>query len=111
MNAKYWLSPAVEQSLDDIFDYTYDRWGEDQARRYLSALFDLFEAIASGREIGRLIQAEYGVVGFYARCGKHAVYWKRLPDGRVAIAEILHEKMNAGDRLAASSELNRPDED
>ncbi len=109
MSARYWLSPAAEQSLDDIFDYTYDRWGEDQARRYVGALFDLFEAIAKGQEKGRLIQAEYGVSGFYARCGKHFVYWKQTADGRVAIAEILHEKMNAGDRLAASTKLNRPE--
>ncbi len=111
MSATYWLSPAAEQSLDDIFDYTYDRWGEDQAKRYVGAFFDLFAAIVSGQEKGRLIQAEYGVSGFYARCGKHFVYWKRTADGRVAIAEILHEKMNIGDRLAASAELNWPDEE
>ena len=109
MSARYWLSTAAEQSLDDIFNYTYDRWGEDQARVYVSAFFTLFAAISNGDEKGRLIQAEYGVSGFFARCGKHYVYWKKLADGRIAIAEILHEKMNIGDRLAASSELNQLD--
>ena len=110
MNATYWLSPAAEQSLDDIFEYTCVRWDEEQAKRYVGALFDLFEAIASGQEKGRMIQAEYGMTGSYAQCGKHFVYWKRTADGRIAIAEVLHERMNAGDRLAASSQLKPPGE-
>lgn len=104
--ATYRISAAANEALDDIFDYTYDRWGEAQARLYLSALFDLFGAIAADPEQGRLIQAEYGVSGRYTRSGKHFVYWKVLEDGSVAIAEILHEKMNQGDRLTASGMLS-----
>ena len=107
MAQTYLLSAAANQALDDIFNYTYDRWGEDQAKNYLSALFTLFDAVASGTQQGRLIQPEYGVSGRYARCGKHFVYWKVLADSTIAIAEILHERMNIGDHLTASPELNQ----
>lgn len=110
MSARYWLSTAAAQSLDDIFNYTFERRGEDQARRYLGAFFDLFETISIVQEKGRLIQAEYGVSGYFALCGKHFVYWKHQADGRIAIAEILHEKMNVGDRLTASAALNQPED-
>ena len=110
MSERYRLSAAAEQSLDDIFNYTFDRWGEDQARRYIHELFAMFQSIADGTEPGRLIQAEYGVQGRYARCGRHFVYWTTHSDGRVAIAEVLHERMNIGDRLAGSAELNRDEE-
>ena len=104
MSAPYLLSEAAEQSLDDIFVYTVDVWGEAQARKYLTDLFSLFEAIAAGQEIGRLIQPEYGVKGRYAKSGKHYVYWYQ-EDGQVWIAEILHERMNLGDRLCAGGNL------
>ena len=105
MSAKYELSEAAQQSVDDLFNYTLDVWGEAQARKYLGDLFSLFEAIACGDEAGRLIQPEYGVVGRYVRVGKHFIYWHWDRDD-LLIAEILHERMNKGDRLCASSNLS-----
>ena len=99
MTATYRLSDAAQRSLDDIFIYTYDQWGEEQAKCYISDLFALFETITKGEEKGRLIQPQYGVTGYYARCGKHFVYWKIEADGKIAIVEILHERMNIGDHL------------
>ena len=98
MSGKYLLSEAAVQSIDDIFSYTFDTWGEAQARSYLADLYETFEAIALGKETGRLIQPEYGVTGRYVRCGKHFIYWYQ-EDGNTFIAEILHERMNRGDRL------------
>jgi len=105
MSRNYDISATAQQSLDDIFDYTFERYGLEQTRRYIGDFFDLFERITSGQEKGRMIQQEYGVVGRYARSGKHFVYWTTLSDGFVAIAEILHEQMNLGDRLTASATL------
>ena len=76
MTTTYRLSDAAQRSLDDIFVYTYNQWGEEQAKRYIGDFFVLFEAITNGNEKGRLIQPQYGVTGHYARCGKHFVYWK-----------------------------------
>ena len=104
MTAPYLLSEAAEQSLDDIFAYSLAVWGETRARKYLADLFDLFAAVAAGREAGRLIQPEYGVKGRYAGSGKHFAYWY-WEDDQLWIAEILHERMNLGDRLCAGGNL------
>lgn len=103
MSRNYDISATAQDALDDIFDYTFEHYGLDQTQRYLGGFFNLFERIASGQEKGRLIQPQYRVVGRYARSGKHFVYWATLPDGSVAIAEILHERMNVGDKLADSA--------
>ena len=110
MPAEYCLSVAAQQQLIDIYRYTLNQWGEAQANRYLADLYTRFQSIADGEVRGRLIQPEYGVAGYYTRCGKHFVYWKTLGDGQVGIAEILHEQMNLGDRLTGSSALNQPSE-
>ncbi len=107
MAARYRLSASANQQLDDIYCYTLATWGETQAEHYVHDLFACFEGIANGDVQGRLVQAEFGVTGRYARCGKHFVYWKMLEDGAIGIAEILHERMNIGDHLAGSETLNR----
>ena len=104
MSAEYDLSEAAQQSIDDIFNYTLDVWGEAQAKSYLGDLFAMFEAIAKGDAVGHLIQPEYGVMGRYIQVGKHFIYWHWDGDD-LLIAEILHERMNRGDHLCASSHL------
>ena len=109
MAAKFRLSAAADQQLDDIYRYTLATWGAAQAEKYITGFFDLFAEITVGEVSGRIIQAEFGVQGRYVRYEKHFVYWKTLADGTIGIAEILHERMNAGDHLAASTSLNRSD--
>ena len=107
MAARFRVSASASQQLDEIYRYTRRTWTDAQANKYLDGLFDHFDAIASGKIKGRLVQAEYGVTGYCAPYERHVVYWKLLADGTVGIAEILHVRMNAGDRLAASEMLNR----
>ena len=102
MLTEYRLSVSAQQQLVDIYRYTLNRWGEAQADHYA-----IFQAIAEGEVPGRLIEPEYGVAGSHAPCGKHVVFWKRLGDGSVGIAEILHQRMNIGDHLAGSAMLNQ----
>jgi len=108
MSGRFRLSPAADAQIDSIFTYTRKRWGDAQAEAYLRELFACFEGIAEGSIPGRPIPDTYGVHGHYLRCGKHFIYWKTLNDGSIGIAEILHERMNLGDRLAASASLNGP---
>ncbi len=108
MSGGFRLSPAADAQIDSIYSYTRNRWGDAQAEAYLRELFACFEGIAEGRTPGRPIPDAYGVQGHHVRCGKHFIYWKTLNDGSIGIAEILHERMNLGDRLAASASLNRP---
>ena len=120
-----WISNAAPSTLPDAEDLSTvcrhsaaaDRHlplqpatlgGEALADRLLEEFHELFEAISTGDEPGRLIQAEYDVTGRYVRCGKHFAYWKALASGEIGIAEILHERMNLGDHLAGSVALNEP---
>jgi toxin ParE1/3/4 len=85
--------------LDEIFRYTRDRWGQAQAERYLTELFEALERIESGAVISRPIPAEFGVDGFFFRHGRHVVYWRRLATGEIGIVTILHERMHQIGRL------------
>lgn len=92
------LEAAADIRLDEIYEYTANRWDEDQADEYILALFACFDSIARREIISRAIPAAYGVEGYYARCRSHIIYWKDERDG-VAIAAILHERMDQKEAL------------
>lgn len=96
----YKLSLAAMASLTDIYAYTHEKWGENQADKYLDGLYNCFERIADKSEIWRPTIADFEVDGFYTKYEKHFIYWKQLSDGEVGIVAILHEQMHQIDRLS-----------
>ncbi len=97
--AGYRVQDRAGHRLDEIYVYSRDTWGEEQAARYIRELFEQFEAIASRKFPWRAIPAEFGVDGFYYRHGQHYIYWRLLSDGTVGIVTILHERMHQPDRF------------
>lgn len=93
------IQEAASLRLDDIYRYTRDRWGEAQADRYITGMFEAFQRIETHGVASKPIPAEFGVEGFFFRCEHHFVYWRRLSDGDIGIVAILHERMHQIDRF------------
>ncbi len=93
------VQKAASLRLDDIYRYTRDRWGPEQADRYITDLFAAFEKIDSHGVASRPIPAEFAIDGFYFRHAHHFVYWRWLSDGDIGIVTILHERMHQMDRF------------
>ncbi|MFD1510710.1 type II toxin-antitoxin system RelE/ParE family toxin [Lacimonas salitolerans] len=93
------VQESASLRLDEIYRYTRDRWGPEQADRYITELFAAFDRIESHGVASRPISAEFGVKGFYFRHAHHFVYWRRLTNGDVGIVTILHERMHQMDRF------------
>lgn len=95
------VQEAASLRLDDIYRYTRDLWGEVQADRYITGMFEAFERIEAHGVAAKPIPAEFGVEGFFFRYEHHFVYWRRLSDGDIGIVAILHERMHQIDRFRA----------
>ena len=93
------VEQAASHRLDDIYRYTRDRWGEAQADRCVTGLFDAFARIDTHGVTSRPIPAEFGVEGYVFRYEKHLVYWRRLSNGDIGIVTILRERMHQIGRL------------
>ena len=93
------VQEAASLRLDEIYRYTRDRWGPEQADRYITDLFAAFEKIDSHGVVSRPIPAELAIDGFYFRHAHHFVYWRWLSDGDIGIVTILHERMHQMDRF------------
>ncbi|MCA3452096.1 MAG: type II toxin-antitoxin system RelE/ParE family toxin [Rhodobacter sp.] len=93
------VQEAASLRLDEIYLYTRDRWGAEQADRYITDLFAAFDKIELHGVASRPIPAEFAIDGFYFRHGHHFVYWRRLSNGDIGIVTILHERMHQMDRF------------
>lgn len=93
------IQEAASYRLDEIYRYTRDRWGREQADRYIAGLFDAFDGIADRRTSSRPVPAEFGVEGFFFRHERHFVYWRWLSNGDIGIVTLLHERMHQIDRF------------
>lgn len=93
------IQQAASYRLDDIYRYTQERWGEAQADRYVTGLFDAFARIDTQGVTSRPVPAEFGVEGYVFRYERYFVYWRRLANGDIGIVTVLHERMHQIGRL------------
>ncbi len=93
------IQEAASHRLDEIYRYTLDRWGADQADRYITGLFEAFDRIETRGVMSRPVPAEFCVDGYFFRYERHFVYWRRLSNGDIGIVTILHERMHQIDRF------------
>lgn len=93
------VQQAASLRIDDIYRHTRDRWGAEQAERYVTSLFKAFGKIATHGVPSRPVPAEFGVRGSFFRYEKHFVYWKRLDNGDIGIVTVLHERMHQIERF------------
>ena len=98
------VQEAASHRIDEIYRYTRDRWGADQAEVYIRGLFEAFAAIATRQVASRPVPAEFGVSGYVFRYRSHFVYWKRLESGDVGIVTVLHQRMHQVGRVRADFE-------
>ena len=95
--AEFRLSPKAQNDLEDLFDYTIERWGEAQALHYI----DLVAAACS--ELAAAPQQAQGCdhirLGYRRRgVGQHMIYFRPTSDG-IAVIRILHQRMDAAQHL------------
>ena len=93
------IQTGTSLRLDDIYRYTRDRWGAEQADRYITGLFASFDRITSHSVASKPVSAEFGVDGFFFRYEHHFVYWRKLSNGDIGIVTILHERIHQMDRF------------
>ena len=78
------IQEAASHRLDEIYRYTRERWGVEQADRYITGLFAAFDRIEIRGVTSKPVPAEFGVDGYFFRYERHFVDWRRLSDGTSA---------------------------
>ena len=94
---RYVLTPLAQADVDEIWDYTEERWGAAQARRYVRELQRAIETVARAPQRGRACDdVRHGYRRFSA--GMHVIFF-RILDEQVEIVRVLHQRMDFDQHL------------
>ncbi|MEV8146243.1 type II toxin-antitoxin system RelE/ParE family toxin [Specibacter sp. NPDC078709] len=86
------LTPAAQQDLSSIWDFSQQRWDEKQAEIYISEMRAAIERIAADPHRGRAcdeIREGYRRYGI----GSHLIFYIEKNDS-VDVIRILHQRMD-----------------
>jgi toxin ParE1/3/4 len=89
--------PKAEADLDDIWNYTVQKWGIWQAQSYLAQLHAAFQSLCEQPVRGRPIDEVKSGLWRYS-AGAHIIVFTRN-EKEVAIIRVLHERMDIPARL------------
>lgn len=87
----YVLSKLAERDLNEIANYTRDRWGAGQAVEYIEHLRALCQQLGKTPKIGRVCAGVRPGLR-RAECGRHVVFYRIGAEG-ITISRILHQAM------------------
>jgi toxin ParE1/3/4 len=97
--AKYRLTRKAVADLSQIWNYTFNKWSENQADRYYKMLIDICQELAYNPGSGKAYRViADNIVGFKA--GRHIIFYRRVDDNEIEIVRILHEQMDLKSRMS-----------
>jgi len=95
---RYKLTNKAVDDLTQIWNYTFNKWSENQADKYYHMLLDNFNEIASNPDLGKNYSGVIeNLLGF--RAGRHIIFYRRIEENEIEITRILHEQMDLKNRI------------
>ena len=96
--ARYKFTHKAVEDLTFIWNYTYDKWSENQADIYYHLILENCSELACnpglGKNYSEIIQ---NLLGF--KTGRHIIFYRRIEENEIEITRILHEQMDLKNRL------------
>lgn len=97
--AKYVLTNKAVEDLTGIWEYTMEKWSEQQADKYFKLLLGSCQDISNNPELGKNY---YGITKdlYGLKTNRHIVFYRKRINQPVEITRILHERMDLKNRLS-----------
>jgi len=79
--------------LNDIWNYTFEQWSENQADKYYASLKFACKEIGENPELGReYSEIRRNLLGL--KTGKHIIFYHLISEDKIEVIRILHERMD-----------------
>jgi toxin ParE1/3/4 len=98
--AKVVFRQEAIDDLNEIWDYTFRQWSEDQADKYYATIKFACKQIGKNPALGKeYIEISKNLLGL--KTGKHIIFYQMVANDEIEVIRILHERMDLKDRLGA----------
>ncbi len=87
--ANFYLVRRAFLDIQEIYDYSFERWGESTADQYIDNLYKTFEKISKTPELGDLRKSR-SIPFLMFPAEKHYVVYEPFQDGIILIT-LLHQ--------------------
>lgn len=96
--ANYDLTNKANEDLNNIWDYTYDEWSEEQADKYYFELIDCCQFLADNPIFGRNYkEIENEIFGYLIN--KHIIFYQKITSENILIIRVLHSSIDLKNRI------------
>ena len=96
--SRYVLSPGAHADLEQIWDYTCERWDDDQAEEYVREIQHAIDRVVDNPMIGRACDEVRPGYRKHA-VGSHTLYYRIALGDVIDVVRILHQRMDVDRHL------------
>ena len=97
--AKFNLTKKAVEDLSDIWNYTVNKWSEQEADKYYAQLKEFCNEIAENPTVGKQYDGiTSDLFGFKAN--QHIIFYRVMENQPIEITRILHGRMDLKNRIA-----------
>ena len=88
----------ANEDLNNIWDYTYKNWSENQADKYYRILRFACQEIGVNPKLGKVYNGiSKNLFGY--KSGKHIIFYCSISVNEIEVVRILHERMDLKNKL------------
>lgn len=96
-NLLYSFHPVANEQQTDIWIYTYQHWGSQQADKYIDELHGKISQVASNFSLARDLPKSINEEIKFFQYGRHYIFIKKSADNlpeKIQVLAILHDSMD-----------------
>ncbi len=95
---KYRLTGLANRDLNEIWEYTFEKWSIKQAEVYYEQFIESFNQITLNPDLGKFYDSiEPKLRGL--KVARHIVFYELMDEETVEISRILHQSMDVRNRM------------
>jgi len=92
--AKYVIYKPANTTLDEIWQYSVENWGEQQAEVYIEGLFDTLQKAADREMLWRKLREQIMLDAYFVKYQRHYLFFRELEDDLIGVISIIHEQQD-----------------
>lgn len=90
--SNYVIFKPADETLDEVWHYSFENWGEKQAEKYIEGLFATMQKAATREILWRKIREQTFLDAYFVKYQRHYIFFRELEDDLIGIISIIHER-------------------